>query len=114
MLSIIEEFYDRQEEPVKSCFLSLRKIILDFDKDIKETWKYQIPFFTLNDKMFCYLYRQKKGGLPYIGFAKGQLLDHAQLEQDNRKKMKVLYINPEEDLPLEIIYEILTDARKLY
>jgi len=114
MLSIIEQFYEDQEEPLKSCFLSLRKIILDFDEDIKETWKYSIPFFYFKNKMFCYLYRQKKGGLPYIGFAKGQSLYHPDLELGNRKKMKVFYIHPEEDLPLETIYNILSEARKLY
>lgn len=114
MLSIIEEFYEKQEEPIKSCFLSLRKIILDFDPEIKETWKYQIPFFTYKDKMFCYLYKQKKGKLPYIGFAKGNLMENEMLEKGNRKKMKVLAIDPESDIPKELILEILEEAKMLY
>ncbi len=114
MLSAIEEFYENQKEPTKSCFLSLRKIILDFNPDIKETWKYQIPFFTYYDKMFCYLYKQKKGKLPYIGFAKGNLLENTMLEQGNRKKMKVLPIDPELDIPINLIIEILEEARKHY
>lgn len=114
MLSVIEQFYEDQTEPLQSCFLSLRKIILDYDGDIKETWKYSMPFFYFKNKMFCYLYQQKGGGLPYIGFAKGRLLSHPDLELGNRKKMKVLTINPSEDLPIQTIHDILNDARKLY
>lgn len=114
MLSQLEYFYDQKEEPEKSCFLSLRKIILDFDEEIKETWKYQIPFFTYKNKMFCYLYQQKRGGHPYIGFAKGHLLNHPALEKGNRKKMKVLPIIADQDIPVELILEILKAARTLY
>ena len=114
MLSLIEEFYERQKEPNRSCFLSLRKIILDFDPDIKETWKYQIPFFTYKGKMFCYLSQQKKKLVPYIGFAKGNLMVNELLEQGNRKKMKVLTIDPELDIPKSDILEILEEAKKLY
>lgn len=114
MLSIIEEFYENQQEPIKSCLWSLRKIILDFDPDIKETWKYQIPFFMYKNKMFCYLYKQKKSTLPYIGFAKGNLMKNEMLEKGNRKKMKVLPIDPELDIPKTLILEILEEAKKLY
>lgn len=114
MLSLIEQYFEEQKEPVKSCFLSLRKIILDFDEDIKETWKYKIPFFYYKNKTFCYLYKQKKGHLPYIGFAKGQLLKHPDLELGDRKKMKVLHIDPEQDIPIGLINEILEEAKQLY
>lgn len=114
MLSQLENFYDQKQEPVKSCLLSLRKIILDFDKEIHETWKYQIPFFLYKKKMFCYLYQQKKGGHPYIGFAKGQLLNHPLLIQGNRKKMKVLPIEADKDIPIHLILEILKEARFFY
>lgn len=87
---------------------------MDFDESISEHWKYQIPFFYYKKKMFCYLYQQKKGGLPYIGFAKGNYMEHPALEKGNRKKMKVMPFNPEEDLPIEELYELLTLARDLY
>ncbi len=114
MLSHLEAYYENQEEPVKSSFLALRKIILDFDTRISEHWKYQIPFFYYKKKMFCYLYQQKKGGLPYIGFAKGNFMEHPALEKGDRRKMKVMPFNPEEDLPIDEFLELLNLARSLY
>lgn len=114
MLSHLEAYYEKQEEPLKSSFLALRKIILGFDEDISEHWKYQIPFFYYKKKMFCYLYQQKKGGLPYIGFAKGNYMEHPILEKGDRKKMKVMHFNPEEDLPVEVLYELMQKAKELY
>ncbi|WP_216663656.1 DUF1801 domain-containing protein [Lentimicrobium sp. L6] len=70
--------------------------------------------FYYKDNMFCYLYKQKKGNLPYIGFAKGNLMENEMLEKGNRKKMKVLPIDPRLDIPKELILEILAEAKKLY
>jgi hypothetical protein len=114
MLSHIEAYYEKQEEPLKSSFLALRKIILGFDDDISEHWKYQIPFFYYKKKMFCYLYQQQKKGMPYIGFAKGDKMDHFALDGGERKKMKVMHFNPKEDLPIETIYELLEMAKSFY
>lgn len=114
MLSYIENYFDRLEEPNKSSFLMLRKIILDFDKNITEHWKYRIPFYYYKGKMFCYLYQQQNKGLPYIGFAKGNQMEHSALDKGDRKKMKVMHFNPEEDLPIKTIYELLEIARSFY
>jgi len=114
MLHPIENYFEQLEEPVKSSFLSLRKIILDFDKEITEHWKYRIPFYYYKGKMFCYLYKQQKKGLPYIGFANGNRMEHFALDKGERKKMKVMHFKPEEDLPIKTIYELLEMAKKLY
>jgi Domain of unknown function (DU1801) len=67
MLSDIDNFYLQKKEPVKSCLLALRDIILAGDKDISASWKYGMPFFCYNGKMFCYLWVHKKYDRPYIG-----------------------------------------------
>lgn len=113
MLNPIENYFENLEEPLKSSFLSVRKIILDFDDKITEEWKYRIPFYYYKGKMFCYLYKQKKG-FPYIGFAKGNIMEHHSLDKGERKKMKVMHFNPEEDLPVETMYELFDMAIKLY
>jgi hypothetical protein len=48
-------FYLEKEEPVKGCLLFLRQHILSYDKNITEAWKYRMPFYCYNGKMFCYL-----------------------------------------------------------
>ena len=39
MINDLEDFYSEQEEPLKSCYLALRSIILKYHPDITEAWK---------------------------------------------------------------------------
>ncbi|HEY2581663.1 MAG TPA: DUF1801 domain-containing protein [Mucilaginibacter sp.] len=55
MLREIDNFFLQKHEPLKSCLLFLRGFILDYDKNITEAWKYKMPFYCYNGKMFCYL-----------------------------------------------------------
>ena len=107
MSNPLEEFYSKQEEPLQSCFLALRSIILKFDEDIDERFKYGLPFFYHKSKPFCYFWKDKKTNQPYIGFAKGHLMDHPGLEKGNRKKMKVLMLNVNKDIDLSLILKFL-------
>ncbi|MCF6361224.1 MAG: DUF1801 domain-containing protein [Cyclobacteriaceae bacterium] len=93
---------------------ALRDYILDLNPEITEAWKYRLPFFLYKKKMFCYFWADKKTGLPYIGIVEGRNIDHPMLEQGNRKRMKILRINPEADLPIEVLNNILKKAIALY
>lgn len=110
----LENFYLRQDEPNQSCFLALRDIILDFDQDITPDWKYKLPFFMYKGKMLCYLWKDKKTDLPYISFAKGNELTHKLLESGNRKRFKIMTINPSTDIPIDDLHLILKEALELY
>jgi hypothetical protein len=103
----LENFYLRQSEPNQSCFLALRDIILDSNPNITSDWKYKLPFFMYKGKMFCYLWKDKKTNIPYIGIVNGSDIDHPALEAGNRKKMKTLSINPTKDIELEIVLKVL-------
>ncbi|SOE19692.1 protein of unknown function (DU1801) [Spirosomataceae bacterium TFI 002] len=109
----IIQFYEIQEEPVKSCYMALRQVFLTYNSAITEEWKYGLPFFYYAKKPLCYLWKDKKTLHPYIGFVDGILMDHPMLEQGNRKRMKVLSIDPNEDLPIETLYELLEIAIRL-
>lgn len=114
MIDTLSNYYLNKEEPQKSCLLALRSIILNMDKDVSETVKYEMPCFCYKKKMFCYLWTDKKTGEPYILMVEGKLLNHPELEQGNRSRMKILRIDPNEDLPIETIKLILNDALNLY
>lgn len=114
MLRAIDQFYLKQEEPIQSCFQALRQVILSYDEDMTEALKYGLPMFVYKRKNFCYLWKDKVTKLPYIGIVKGGLIEHELLEQGNRKKMKVMTINPNEDLPIKSIYEIFDLAKVHY
>lgn len=110
----IDEYYLKQEEPTKSCLMALREVIKSFDPNITEAWKYSMPMYYYRKKMFCYLWTDKKTDEPYIGIVEGRNIDHPVLEQGNRSRMKILRINPMEDIPVQLISEILNEARKIY
>ncbi|GLU52345.1 DUF1801 domain-containing protein [Dyadobacter frigoris] len=110
----IDNFYLQKEEPAKSCLMALRQIILDRDRNISEAWKYRMPFFCYKGKMFCYLWVEKKTGLPYLGIVEGNKIAHPGLIQDERSRMKIMRFDPSGDLPLETIHDILDCAISLY
>jgi len=114
MLSELEFFYEKQPEPAKSCFLVLRSIILDFDPELKEMWKYKLPFFCYPKKNFCYLWIDKQTKHPYIGIVEGGKIDHPSLVQGDRKRMKIMPIDPTIDIPVEDIVEVLELAKTFY
>ncbi|RKE95391.1 DUF1801 domain-containing protein [Ichthyenterobacterium magnum] len=113
-MSINDTFYFNKEEPNKSCLLTLRNIILDQDESITETKKYSMPCFCYKNKMFCYLWIDKKTEEPYILFVEGLRLHHPKLEIGKRSRMKVFRVNPNEDIPLNIIKVLLKTALDLY
>lgn len=109
----LDHFYLNQPEPNKSCLLALRSIILRQDEHVTETKKYGMPCFCYKKKMFAYLWTDKKTKEPYILMVEGKLLHHPDLEAGTRARMKIFRVNPNEDLPLETINEILNMALDL-
>ncbi len=89
---------------------ALRSILLNFDENIVETKKYGAPCFCYSNRHFCYIWLDKKTIQPYLLWVDGNKLNHPALEKGNRKRMKILRINPEEDLPIKTIHFILKDA----
>ena len=110
----LQNFYLSKKEPNKSCLLTLRDIILEQDSKITETKKYGMPCFCYQKKMFCYLWTDKKTDEPYFLMVEGKHLDHPELEEGKRSRMKVFRVNPNEDLPIGTIQSILQNALDLY
>lgn len=94
--------------------MALREIILSNDSNITEAWKYRMPFFCYKGKMFCYLWIDKKLKIPYIGVMRGSRITHPQLITTNTAKVKKMMIDPEKDIPLEVIHDIFKLAKSLY
>ena len=114
MLTQLDNFYLQKNEPVKSCLLALREIILKQDKDISAAWKYGMPFFCYKDKMFCYLWVHKKYLQPYIGIVEGKRFDHPELIIEKRSRMKIMLFEANQGLPIKTIQSILKQAIDLY
>jgi len=112
MLNPLDHYFEVKDEPVKSSLQYLRSLLVAFT-DITEHWKYGMPFYYHKGKMFAYLWVHKKLHQPYIGFVDGNKIENIDLLQEKRARMKILLINPFEDLPEEKIKAILDQALSL-
>ncbi len=107
-------YYLSLEEPLQSCLLAVRDIILSMDEEISECIKYGVPCFVIKGKPLCYLFKKKSEKFPYILFVKGKELHFPELDSGDRKLMKSLSIDPEKDIEMELIKKILLAALELY
>jgi hypothetical protein len=111
MLPDIDNYFLNKEEPVKSCLLAMRSFLLR--GELTEAWKYSMPFYCLDGKMFCYLWVNKKTNEPYIGFVDGKFIDHPDLIADKRSRMKILMLDAKKDIPVKKIGGIIKTLIKL-
>ena len=114
MLEELHRYYLDKAEPIRSCLLALRSIILEQDTNITETRKWGMPCFCYKKKMFCYLWTDKKTDEPYVLFVEGKYLDHPRLEEGDRSRMKIFRVNPKRNLPVKTIENLLQKALDLY
>lgn len=109
-----DDFYLDKEEPLKSCLLSMRSILLNYDNEISETVKYGMPCFSYQNKVFCYLWVDKKSQEPYFLMVEGKHLHHPELEIGDRKRMKIFRVDSNKDLPINTIDMIMNQALDVY
>jgi hypothetical protein len=114
LLRPIDNYFLQKDEPVKSCLQFLRDFILNYDNNITEDWKYGMPFYCYKGKMFCYLWVHKKTHNPYIGIVEGRKIDHPLLVIEKRARMKIMQLDAGQDVPVDIINEIMGMAINLY
>lgn len=114
MLNDFERFFDEKPEPLRGTLLYLRELINGMDQRMNESWKYRMPVFCIGKKMFCYLWVDQKTQEPYMGVVEGKRIEHPDLEQGKRSRMKIMRFKKDGDLPVESIREVLTLALALY
>jgi hypothetical protein len=112
-LTPLDNWYDQQEEPARGCFHFLRQFILDKDPAITEAWKYSMPFFCYQGKMFVYLWFHKEYQQPYIGFVDGGKINHPELLQEKRARMKIFLVDVKKDIPIKKLNSIFKEVLQL-
>jgi hypothetical protein len=110
----IDRFYLDQPEPIRSCLMALRTLVLQYNLKLEPVWKYRLPCFIYQNQIFCYLWVDRKTKQPYIAIGKGVQIDHPDLIQGNRTFVKLFMVNPKEDIPVKKIYQIFDLAMDLY
>lgn len=114
MLRPIDNYFAQQTEPAKSCLLAMRQLILNYDDNLTETWKYGMPFYCYKGKMMCYLWVHKKWHKPYLGIVAGSVVTDPGLIQEKRARMKILLLDPGNDIPVKRIKAILKQLVVFY
>jgi len=109
-----ELFYLQLEEPYRDQLLSLREHIVRYDPDITEAWKFNMPSFLYRSNRFCYLRMDQKKKMYYIGFNDGKWIDHPALTFEDRSRIKIFLLDPNTELPFNIIDSVIAAAIKLY
>ncbi len=92
----------------------LKNYISSLDKNLELLKKYGMPFFYYRGKMFCYIWKDKKTKEPYLGFMDGNKLTNVRLEAGNRSRVKILRVNPNIDIDIKVIKEIVFEAIKTH
>lgn len=112
-MKALDNFYNTQPEPYRSTLLALRDIILAVDpENMTPEWKYKLPFFCYKGKMFCYLWVHKKFQQPYVSLVHSEELTHPLLLLEKRARMKILLIDPNDDIPLKLLQQLLHASLK--
>ena len=106
----INSFFLQRDGPVKGCLLFLREFILNYDKNITESWKYKMPFYCYKGKMFCYLWVNKKTHQPYVGIVEGRKIEHPLLINGHRSRVKIMPLDAKADIPVKTLSEMLKMA----
>lgn len=110
----IDAFFLSKPEPLQGYLLCLRECILALDKDISESWKYSMPFYHFRGRRFAFIWVRKQDQWPYIGIVDGNKIGHPALHTGERKRMKVLLLDPGKDVPVKKIGSILRLVLTLY
>ncbi len=113
--SELDLFFIEQPEPNKSCLLFLRSFFKNHPSNLfTEHFKWKLPNYYYKGKPFCYLWIDKKTLHPYIGFMKSKHIDHPLLELGNRKSIKTISIDPNQDIPIAVLEELIELLNSLY
>ncbi len=112
MLNPLENYFLKQLEPHQSCMLFLRKWLIT--QGLEEQYKYMTAMYYFKDKPFCYMSVRTKDKKLYLGFWKGHAMKHPKLLREGRKLFSAFYIDPQKDLPVKTLNEIVKKAKKLY
>ncbi len=110
----IDIFFEKLDEPYRSCLLFLRQFILDYSSDITESRKFNTPFYYFKKKWLGFISYDPKTKIIYIAFANGYLMKHPKLLSEGRKKQKIFYIDPAKDVDVKSLKAILKEACQLY
>jgi hypothetical protein len=110
-IKTLEGYYLSKPEPYQGCLLALRDIMLNANPEIEHGRKFQIPFFTYKGKKLAYLWLDKRK--LKMGFCWEKSLQPIVEGVKPKDKYDSMIIDPNADIPIDIILEKLNHYLKL-
>lgn len=105
------DIFSNYNQQITACLNGLDQLLVDFDPNIRRAIKYNSACYLLNDKMFVFAMVEKETKRPYVLFTDGGLIAHPKLIQGDRKRMKVYYLDVNEDINRNELYVLLSEMR---
>lgn len=109
-----ENYILSKPEPWRSMLIELQAIIKHTIPEVEEAYKWHLPFYTLNDKMFCFLNFRKS--YVDVGFPWGVRLEkyaEYMVAGEKRKNLRSLRYHSPEAIDIALFQEILLEAARL-
>lgn len=110
-MSPSETYILSKPEPWKSILMELQAVIKHTVPEVQESLKWNLPFYTLHGKMFCFLNFRKN--FIDVGFPSGILISVHQgklVAGEKRKNLRSLRYQNLEEVNIKILQEILLDV----
>ncbi|RXG29946.1 DUF1801 domain-containing protein [Leeuwenhoekiella marinoflava] len=109
-----EAYILSKPEPFKSLLLELQMLVESTIPEAQLLFKWHLPFYYLNGKMFCFLNFRKN--FVELSFPKGILLNdpHNKLTAgEGRKNLRSLRYHKIEDIDAEVLIGFLMQLKSL-
>lgn len=109
-----EDYILSKPEPFRSMLIELQAIIKHTIPEVEEAFKWHLPFYSLNGKMFCFLNFRKT--FVDVGFPWGI---HISIHQDHlvagekRKNLRSLRYYKSKDIDVSILQDVLLSVAQL-
>lgn len=103
-----ENYILSKPEPWRSILIELQAIIKHTIPEVEEAYKWNLPFYSLNNKMFCFLNFRKT--FVDIGFPWGVHISIHQeklIAGEGRKNLRSLRYTSSQEIDVIILQEIL-------
>ena len=108
----LEDYYLRFPEPYQGCLLALKLIILSVDEHIIHERKFQIPNFSYKGKKLGFLWMNRKKLI--VGFITDKSILPSVEGRRKKDQLEMIQIDPNADLPKEMIIAKLQEIILLY
>jgi len=111
-----EVYILNQPEIYREILLNLQVIIENALPEAVLHFKWNVPYYYLNNKPFCFLNASHKGKFVDLAFNKGyQLQQHLEyLNGDNRNTFKSLRYFSIEEIDVRILHDVILEAQSLH